>query len=261
MSLFQALLLGTVQGFTEFLPISSSGHLVLVQHLLHWKGDSLTFDVFLHFGTLLAVLIALRKELRELALHPFSRLTILLTLSTLPTVAIGLLFEKTFESIFHSGATLGIEFFLTGTLLLYVESLPPKKVPTLARDMHYQSAFWIGLAQGAAIFPALSRSGLTLCTALGLGIDRSEAVRYSFLLSVPIILGASLFKLKNVAAMHFLLSPALFIGMGSSALTGYLAIRFLLKFIAKASLRPFGVYTILLGVLIMSDQWIFHRFF
>lgn len=261
MSLFHALLLGAVQGLTEFLPISSSGHLVLVQHLLHLQGDSLSFDVLLHFGTLLAVVVALRRDIIHLLTRPFDRLVGLIIISTIPTVAIGLIFEKTFESIFHSGATLGIEFIITGTMLLYVESLAHHERPVLAREMKYHSAFWIGMAQGTAILPALSRSGLTLCTALGAGIERKDAVRYSFLLSVPIILGATVFELKDIPQSQFVLNPILLAGMAVSAITGYIAIRFLLRMIERASLRPFGYYTLVLGALILGDQLVFHAFF
>ncbi len=261
MTLFHALLLGSIQGITEFLPISSSGHLVLIQHLLHLNEDSLSFDIFLHFGTLIAVIVALRRELFTLLCHPTDRFVHLLVISTIPTVLIGLLFKKTFELIFHSGATLGIEFVITGTLLLYVETLTQRNQPLLAREMNYRSAFWIGMAQGAAILPALSRSGLTLCTALGMGIERSDAVRYSFLLSVPIILGATIFELKDAPSTLSTINPTLFVGMSASALTGYIAIRFLLKVIERVSLRPFGYYTLVLGGLIIADQLIFHTLF
>lgn len=260
MTVIQATILGALQGVTEFLPISSSGHLVLAQKMMHVPGNSLSFDIFLHFGTLLAVLFAFRRDISALFKKPRDRLLRVLLVSTLPTVAIGLVFERTIELVFHSGATLGIEFVITGLLLLYVEatSVPGR---LQARDISYRRAFWIGMAQGAAILPALSRSGLTLCASLGAGVERQEAVRYSFLLSIPIILGATVVQLKNIGPFSSSASLPFLCGMIASALTGYAAIRYLLRFIKRGSLRPFGYYVIALGMLVISDQWFTHRFF
>ena len=259
MTIIQATFLGAVQGVTEFLPVSSSGHLVLAQKMMRISGNSLPFDVFLHFGTLLAVLAAFRKDIAALLTNPRDRLLRLLIVSTLPTVAIGLLFERTIELVFHTGATLGIEFVITGLLLLYVEATAaPEGLHT--RDISYRFAFLIGMAQGAAVFPALSRSGLTICASLGGGVERQEAVRYSFLLSIPVILGAALLELKNMGPLQWNASLPLVCGMIASAVTGYAAIRFLLRFIKHRSLRPFGYYAILLGLLVIGDQLFMHTF-
>ncbi len=260
MTVIHAVILGALQGVTEFLPISSSGHLVLAQRMMHVAGSSLSFDVFLHFGTLLAVLIALRSDIAALLARPRNRLLWLLIVSTLPTVAIGLLLERTIELIFRSGATLGIEFVITGLLLLYVEATATPG-GLQAQDISYRRAFLIGIAQGAAILPALSRSGLTLCATLGAGVERQEAVRYSFLLSIPVILGATAMELKNIGPLSWTGSLPLVCGMIASALTGYAAIRYLLRFIKHRSLRPFGYYVIALGLLVIGDQWFMHRFF
>ncbi|MHB1630277.1 MAG: undecaprenyl-diphosphate phosphatase [Bacilli bacterium] len=260
MTVTQAMILGALQGLTEFLPISSSGHLVLAQKMMHLTGNSLSFDVFLHFGTLLAVLFAFRSDIAALLARPRTRLLWLLIVSTLPTVAIGLLLERTIELIFRSGATLGIEFVITGLLLLYVEATAaPGRLQ--AQDISYRRALLIGIAQGAAILPALSRSGLTLCAALGAGVERQEAVRYSFLLSIPVILGATAMELKNVGPLPWAGSLPLVCAMVASALTGYATIRYLLRFIKHRSLRPFGYYAIALGLLVIGDQWFMHRFF
>ncbi len=260
MTIWQAIVLGAIQGLTEFLPVSSSGHLVLMDKLLYLKGNSLTLDVFLHTGTLMAVVSYYFREILALLRRPFSKLGLRLLVSTMPTVIIALLFEKTFEQIFHSGATLGIEFVITGVLLLYVESrLDQRGIPKEKISM--SGAFFIGLAQGAAILPALSRSALTLCTALGFGMKRDDAVKYSFLLSVPIVFGATIFEVKDIGATSFAMGGTLWLALAASACTGYLAIFGMTKLIKTMSLRPFGYYTLLVGLFVMMDQALFHRFF
>lgn len=256
----QAALLGIVQGVTEFLPVSSSGHLVLLQKWFHLPSEALTFDIALHVGTLVAVLAAFWRDLLSLARRPGGVLMQRIVLSTAPTVAIGLLFADFFERMFHSGATLGLEFVITGTLLLWVESRDAAPLYADAGQMPYAGAWWIGVAQGAAILPALSRSGLTLAAGLGAGLDRPESVRYSFLLSVPVVLGAAILETVSVLSgttpiVHM---RPLVIGAGMSAVSGYAAIRFLLGVVRRATLRPFGYYALTLGVLVLMDQWIFH---
>lgn len=260
MTNWQAVVLGAIQGFTEFLPVSSSGHLVLVDKLLGLKENSLALDVFLHTGTLLAVVSYYFREILALVRRPFSKLGLRLLMSTIPTIIIAVLFEKTFEQIFHSGATLGIEFVITGVLLLYVETRYDQRgIPKERISM--SGAFFIGLAQGAAILPALSRSALTLCTALGFGMKRDDAVKYSFLLSVPIVFGATIFEIKDVGHASFTVGNTLWLALAASALTGFLAIWGMTRLIKTMSLRPFGYYTLLLGIFVMFDQMLFHHFF
>ncbi|MCY0876626.1 MAG: undecaprenyl-diphosphate phosphatase [Firmicutes bacterium] len=265
MAIWQAILMGLVQGCTEFLPISSSGHLVLLDQFLHVSGHALAFDTMLHLGTLLAVIAVYRKDLAELLRHPLSRTGRLLIAATIPTVIIGLIFEKTFEAIFHSGATIGEEFVFTGALILYTELQASRqregKRALPAEALTYRGALWIGLAQGAAIMPALSRSGLTLCAALGQGIDRKEAVRFSFLLSIPVILGGALVQGKEWLETGGGFPPTLWIGLVASAVSGYVAIHFFTRFIARRRLNIFGYYTLILGTIIIIDQFVTHRFF
>lgn len=265
MAIWQALLMGLVQGCTEFLPVSSSGHLVLLDHFLHVSGQALALDTMLHVGTLLAVVIVYRKDLIDLVKHPFSRNARLLLAATVPTVIIGLSFENAFEAIFHSGATIGAEFVFTGALILYTELQASRQrlmgggKPVAA--LTYRGAVWVGLAQGAAIMPALSRSGLTLCATLGQGVKRTEAVRFSFLLSIPVILGGALVQGKEWLATGGGFPPALWWGMAASAASGYIAIRVFTRFIARRRLNLFGYYTLTLGLLIIFDQVVTHRFF
>lgn len=260
----QAVLLGVVQGVTEFLPISSSGHLVLLQTLLRIPAASLAFDTALHAGTLAAVIAAFWSDLAQIAQRKLDPLLYRIAASTAPTVAVGWLFQDIFEQLFHSGATLGIEFVLTGTLLLWIESVHVKKVDRRPETLPYRSAFWIGIAQGAAILPALSRSGLTLAAGMGAGLDRTDAVRYSFLISIPVIFGATLveaIKLESASGAVPVPWAVLTVGVAASAATGYVSIRWLLRFVKKATLRPFGYYAIAVGTAVLADQLVFHRFF
>ena len=259
MTWWQAVCLGGVQGLTEFLPISSSGHLILISRLFHIAGHSLAFDVFLHAGTLLAVLAAFRRTFRELVRRPFSRPVGLLLVSTAPTVAVGVLFEDAFAQMFHGGATLGLEFIVTGLLIWFAEARQRETAPG-GREITYRGAWWIGVAQGAAIMPALSRSALTLCTALSLGVDRKTAVEYSFVLSAPVILGAVLWESRSQALSGGAGLP-LWCGCAASAVTGYLAIRLMLRWVRQRRLGVFAWYTLLLGLAIVAGQILVHRFF
>lgn len=253
----QAILFGALQGISEFLPISSSGHVLLLQKLLQLHTSSLLLDISLHLGTLFALLIALRKDLIQLIRHPRDPLWILLIAGTAPTVLIAILFQSFIENAFQTGETLGAEFLMTGILLLLSENRYRQQNHS-ARQINILQAFLIGCAQGAAVMPALSRSGLTMATAIGLGISRDEAVRFSFLLSIPAIFGASIFSIKDFSSVSIHLYPTFLIALFTSAIFGYLAIRFLLKWVGRHSIQPFGYYTFALGILLLLNQWIFH---
>jgi undecaprenyl-diphosphatase len=253
----QAVLLGALQGVSEFLPISSSGHLLLLLKLWQTNTPPMLLDISLHIGTLVALLIAFRTDLLDMLRHPRAPMWILLIAGTIPTVIIAILFQSIIESAFQTGQTLGAEFLMTGILLLLSENRYQNQKITM-RPLGIKQALLIGCAQGAAILPALSRSGLTMAAAIGLGVERQQAVRFSFLLSIPAILGASLFALKDLSAVPQHMYPSLLLAMTTSAIFGYLAIRFLLQWVSRHSIRPFGYYTISLGILLLLSQWLFH---
>lgn len=263
----QGLLLGAVQGLTEFLPVSSSGHLLLVSRIFGIAAHSLALDVFLHAGTLAAVMFAYRRTLWRLVRRPRDRLARFLLIGTAPAVLAGVVLEEEFARVFHSGATLGIEFVLTGLLLLWAEAKrldDPSDAshPAMAvagQRLTGRRALWIGCAQGAAIMPALSRSGLTMAAALALGVSREEAVDFSFLLSVPAIAGATLWEARKLPLSG--ISPSLWIGMLASAVTGYVAIRFVTHWVRRGKLNVFGYYTVAVGLLVMLDQVVTHTVF
>jgi undecaprenyl-diphosphatase len=254
MHFFETIMLGIIQGLTEFLPISSSGHLVLMQKLFGLKEGNLTFDTMLHLGTLLAVLIIFWTDIISMIKKPLSRLTILVVAGTIPTAIIGLSFKDFFERLFASGSTLGVEFIITGLILWWAESRPfgHKQL----EEVTLADAGIIGVMQGIAILPAISRSGLTIAGALFRGIERDTAARFSFLLSIPSILGAVVLQAKDIRAQglgDFQLLPML-VGTIMSAIFGYLAIKWMLKLITKGKLKYFAYYVWILGTVILVAQ-------
>lgn len=260
----QAIILGIVQGLTEFLPISSSGHLVLFQKLFGLKEGVITFDVAVHLATLVAVFIVFKDDIWDLLKKPFSKLTFLLVVGTIPAVILGLLFKHTIDSLFESGKTLGFEFILTGLALLYAENVRNRNKKL--DETSYADAALIGVAQAIAILPAVSRSGLTIAGSLARGLNREFAAKFSFLLSIPAILGAAVLDLKDVVKLIGSTGPGvdlfpLIVGMTAAAISGYFAIRFMLKLLTKGSLKGFAYYVFILAALILTDQLFIGHFF
>lgn len=250
----ESIILGIVQGLTEFLPISSTGHLVLFGKLFGLREAGLLFDTLLHLGTLLAVVIVYWAEVKYIITHPFSRLTKLLIVGTIPTAIIGLTFKDFFEEISRTGQTIGFEFIATGFIIFAVESM--RRGNRGFDQINYVDALLIGTLQGAAILPAISRSGLTIAGALMRKIDRAEAARFSFLLSLPAILGATVLQTKDllensIETTH--LMPML-VGAVFAAIFGYIAIRWMIKIISSGSMKGFAVYVWILGAIILGLQ-------
>ena len=277
MTVLQAIFLGFIQGLTEFLPVSSSGHLVLVQKILGISVPTLFFDIVLHCGTLLAVLVALRTDVWNLLRRPFQRMTALLVLATAVTAGVAFAFKDRIEEAFASGAWLGQAFLITA-LALFVSDYISKRPGRLRNDAEIDAfdAVIIGLLQGIAIAPGISRSGFTLSGALGRRLERDLAARFSFLLAIPAILGALVLQIRELykinhfqsvnpdAATDFLsgISPlALLAGTLTAALVGFAAVMLVLNIIRKRSLVGFGIYTALLGIFILLDQSLFHIVF
>lgn len=260
MNLLTAAILGIVQGLCEFLPVSSSGHLVLLQNIFDIEEGALFFDVMLHIGTLAAVFAVYHKKIWALLKKPFQRLTLLLVISTLGTVALALIFRDTFEEAF-GGGLLGFGFLLT-TLVLFINHFKAKGGAS-AEKLSLPGAIGIGLMQGIAIFPGLSRSGSTITGARLFGLSKDDAAEYSFLLSIPAILGSLVLQLPDVMEYGIggLEWSHIILGTIAAALSGYFAIRLMLKLIREKSLIGFGIYTAVLGVLVLADQLIFNVFF
>jgi undecaprenyl-diphosphatase len=284
MSILQALVLGVIQGITEFLPVSSSGHLVLFQRIFGISEPALLFDTMVHGGTLIAVFTVLRRDIWDILRQPVQPLTAWLILATLPAVLIALAFKDAVEGAFASGAFLGFAFLVTAGLLLLAEFLFKRsgdsrgpgggRVFKEKKDMTWQDALIIGLLQGIAIIPGVSRSGSTLSGALSRKLSRDFAARFSFLLSIPAILGALVLQLKDLAeGAGTAVNPAdqiapggigaapIIAGTLAAAAVGFFSIRFMLKIVREGSLRGFAVYTAVLGALVLIDQFGTHVFF
>lgn len=261
MTILQSILLGIVQGLTEFLPISSSGHLVLMQKIFGIREGALVFDTMLHAGTLVAVFIVFWKDIVGIIKKPLGKLPLMLVVATIPTVIIAVLFKDFFEKAFASGATLGFEFILTGIILYAVESM--RQGEKKLKELNYVDAVIIGVAQGAAILPAVSRSGLTIAGALSRKLDRTFAAHFSFLLSIPAILGSIVFQIKDIAkegAANTNILPII-IGTLFAAIFGLLSIKIMLRVITQGSLKVFAWYVWALGAFIIADQYLLHIFF
>ena len=257
MELWQAAVLGVVQGLTEFLPVSSSGHLVLGQRLLGFAGPNLMFDITLHVGTLVAVLAVFWRDLWSILRGIFvwdadpeasrgRRLLLLVVAGSIPTALIGLLLKDTFESMFASLLTVGIALLITGWLLMATALVvkPGRKIGQVGVGR----ALLIGLAQGLAITPGISRSGATISTALLLGVDRRLAAHYSFVLSIPAILGALVLQVHDMGAPTPGQTAPMIIGFLTAALSGYLALRVLLRIVQAGRIHWFAPYCFALGL-------------
>ena len=245
-----ALLLGVLQGLTEFLPVSSSGHLVLFQQWLHVPGDEVLFDLVCHLGTLVPVIFFYRKSLLDMLRAPFvekgplserpsTKLMLLILVATVPTGLIGVLFKDFFEQLFDTPGVLAITFGLTGTLLFV--SRYAKQGAIDPQTMLWWHALALGVAQGLAITPGISRSGTTIAVALFLGLSREYAARFSFLMSIPAILGAFVLKAKD-AELAALDPITLSAGFVASLIAGYGALVLLVKLVKSGDFSKFSFY-------------------
>lgn len=261
MHLLNAVLLGIIQGLTEFLPISSSGHLALMQRLMGFEEPALLFDTLLHLGTLIAVIIYFRGELVDIAgsiwgwiayrrTDDKTRLALFLLAGTVPAAVIGSLFEGFFEDAFASPAIIGLMLLVTGAILGLSDMLSEGTVHL--GGVGYKNALIIGLAQAAAIMPGLSRSGSTIAAGIWRGLKREEAATFSFLLSIPAIIGASGLQLfKN--GFHALEPQIALAGVASAAVFGFIAIALLMRLVRARMLRLFSVYCFIVGSIAIAS--------
>lgn len=255
MTLAQAIFLGLLQGLTEFLPVSSSGHLAIAQHYLPgFTQPGVLFDVMLHVGTMVAVLLYFRREIAQLLFSPFRRgeearthrrLLLLLLLSCLPTAAIGLLFEDFFKGLFHNLPAIAAMLLVTGSFLFFAERR--RRGKRKEADLSWRDALLAGTVQGGAIIPGISRSGSTIAALLLKGVDGETAARFSFLMALPAVFGAALLELREAAAVAAGQLPLYLAGTAVAFGTGLLAIHLLLAVIRRRRLFAFAVYCWLVG--------------
>ncbi|NLK52522.1 MAG: undecaprenyl-diphosphatase UppP [Syntrophomonadaceae bacterium] len=257
MHLLEAVILGLVQGLGEFLPISSSAHLVLVPWLFGWIDPGLTFDIGLHIGTLIAVVIYFWKDwwtLLTAGVKGIStrdgRLFWYLVAATIPGAGIGFILESKAETIFRTPLLIAFMLIIMG-IILYWADRRGRKVVGIG-DISLKTSLLIGLSQALAIIPGVSRSGITMTTGLLLGLTREDAARFSFLLSTPIILGAGLIKFPEILANPAMVDTNFLVGMLVSAVIGLLSIGFLLRYVQTKDFRPFAWYRFALGTLVIA---------
>ena len=270
MNVIKAIVLGLVQGLTEFLPVSSSGHLVLGQHLFGLTEPEILFDVILHLGTLVAVVIIFRRELAGLTVEllrsprflksrrdaaaawrerPHFRMLVLVVVGSIPTGLMGVLFKDVFKSLFASTLAVGLALLVTGTVLFLTSRARPQRRNIM--KFKVPDALTIGIAQGLAITPGVSRSGFTISAGLLLGLERELAARYSFILSIPAILGALVLELKDAGSGVFSL-PELAAGFAAALVSGVLALILLLRLVKGGRLHYFAPYCWLLGLVTIA---------
>lgn len=256
MSKIEAFILGIIQGLTEFLPISSTGHLYLGRNLFGLQEAGLLLDTMLHFGTLVAILYFYREEFMKIIKNPFHKLSLLLIIGTIPAVVVGLAFKDYFEEISKTGVTIGWEFLITGAFLWFADSI--RKGAKRMDDINWKDALFIGSFQAAAIFPAISRSGLTIAAGLFRGLDRETAAYFSFLLSTPAIAGAVALQTVEVAQVgrEDIGLTSLMIAILASCIFGYIAVKWMINYLKKHSLKSFAIYVWALGLLVLGLQYL-----
>lgn len=279
MHILQAIVLGIIQGLTEFLPVSSSGHLVLAQHLLGVQEPSLSMSILLHLGTLSAVMIVFWRDWLAMLRHPFkSHVFWMLVLATLPAVFSSLLLTDLIEQQsgkYSSGLILGICFLFTALLLLLAEAWSSRRrvtgrhakrpPPQDVADITPKQALGMGVMQGIAVLPGISRSGSTMVGGLFCGLNRTTAAKFSFMMSAPAIVGSVVFDLKDLVSgdspvfADGWIAPVL--GILVAGVVGYLAIRWMLRLLERVSLRVFALYVGIVGALVLLDSTVFHLFF
>lgn len=254
MEIYQALILGIIQGLTELLPVSSSAHLTIIPMIFKWSVPE-AFDVALHFGTLLAIIIFFFKDWLELIKGGYNyaikkekttqgKMFWYIVLATIPGGVIGYILDRFCEDYLKNPIIIAIALIVMGIILYIVDKKAKSKVKY--EDMNLKQTFLIGLSQALAFIPGVSRSGVTITTARAMGITREAAAKYTFLLSTPIVFAATVLKFKD-----FVFNLPFVIGVISSFLVGLLVIKFLLQYLKKGSFKAFAIYRVIVGLLII----------
>ena len=266
MEIYQAIILGIVQGLTELLPISSSAHLALIPTIFNWNIPE-SFDVALHFGTLLAIGIFFFKDWIDLIIGGYKkvikkedsvngRMFWYIVAATIPGGIIGFILDKYAEEILTKPLIIAIALIVMGIILYVVDKKSSTK--TEYENMTFKQTFLIGLSQALAFIPGVSRSGVTMTAGRAMGVSRESAAKYSFMLSAPIVFAATVFKLGDFIEYFTMANTtgiiAFILGVASSFLVGILVIKFLLEYLKKGSFKVFAIYRVIIGLLVIA--WI-----
>lgn len=259
MAILYALILGLVQGVCEFLPISSSGHLLLLEHIFGITDGSLFFNVLLHFATLVAVIIVFWKDIVWLIRHPLSQETLSVVVATIPTVIIALVVEH-FVDEYAMVAFLGFGFLISA-IVITLTCILQKRRKTI-HPLGYKNALIIGLAQGVAVFPGISRSASTICTSLMLGVEREQSAKFSFIISLPVILGGMVFEVADGVKSGFgnVNAFACIVGFIAAFLVAIATIKLMMKVVKKGKWWGFALYLFILSAVVILNQYVFMWF-
>ena len=263
MEIYQSIILGIVQGVTELLPISSSAHLFLIPWFFSWQVPE-SFDVALHFGTLLAIGIFFFKDWIELIKggyksaikkerNPEGKLFWYIVIATIPGGIIGFILDKYAEEVLTQPLIIAIALMVMGIILYIIDKNAKSK--TEYKDLSFKQTFLIGISQALAFIPGVSRSGITMTTGRSLGIKREAVAKYSFMLSAPIVLAATVFKLNEFIEYFMIANTAgiiaFIMGIIASFIVGIIVIKFLLEFLKKGSFKMFAIYRVVLGIMVI----------
>jgi len=238
-SLIQAIILGVIQGITEWFPVSSSGHLALMQNLFNLQVP-VVYDILLHLGTALVVLIKFRKDILNIILLKERKLLLYLIIGLTATAIVGFAFRGLFKSFFYNLTIIGVAFLITGILIILTKNR------TTNKRLDYKSSFMIGLTQGFALIPGISRSGSTISIGLIKKINKEQLIKYSFILSLPAIIGAAIFEIKDIN----LINPTpIIIGTLVSSVVGYISLTYIIRIIRKGKFHNFSYYCFIIGII------------
>lgn len=262
MTLFQAILLGIIQGITEFIPISSSGHLVFIPYIFGWESHEVAFDIFLHLGTLLALIVYFRKMLfntikelgnpKEIKKNPQNSLLLKITIAIIPAILIGLLFKDQIDNISDSILIIIFNLIFLGIIFIISDKFFINNTGTI-KELGLKQSFIIGCFQVLAFFRGTSRSGVTIIGGSSQKLSYKESAEFSFLIGIPTIAGAAILQLKNYQEILDSQIPISYyiVGMTTSFLVGLICIKFIINWINKIGLKYFGIYRIVIGIILI----------
>lgn len=251
MTIIQSLILGIVQGLTEFLPISSSAHLVIIPRFFGWEEHTTAFDAMLHAGTLIATIAYFWKDLVKIVVSRNYKLIGFLALATIPAAFAGLFLADQIDTIFKGDVLIVIMLVAVGVFMILAEQYAKNKKGKDISQINWKESLAIGISQAVALIRGTSRSGITISTGLFAGLTREEAARFSFILGIPVIAAAGLKAFIDIGSEGNLFNAVNIVGLLASAITGYIVVRFLIKYLKHGSLLPFAIYRFILAGLIL----------
>lgn len=255
--LLKATFLGIIEGLTEFIPVSSTAHLLLTSHLIDFSAiQNNLFEIVIQLGAILAICVIYRRKIFDLLLHfkkkSEQQFALNITLAFLPAALIGLMFHRLIKEIFFNNLTIALSLIIGGILMILIDRKPAKSTIDDLTKIKPSSAFLIGLFQCIAMIPGVSRSGATIIGGLMLGLNRKTAAEFSFFLAIPTIAAASLYDLyKNLGDLNFADFEIILVGLLASFFSAILVVKWFLNFVSKNSFVAFGIYRIALGILVL----------